>query len=75
YPCVQPSDSISFRTSLTKYLDGVRHYALQGMKEATSNQAIAWWWKDVVVRKSLFEECAGVKFERLLLALSTHAIM
>ncbi|KAJ7773581.1 hypothetical protein DFH07DRAFT_801216 [Mycena maculata] len=39
--------------------------------KAISPLAVAWWWKDVVVRKSL-EECAGGRFERLLLARSTH---
>jgi hypothetical protein len=28
-------------------------------KEATPETVGAWWWKDVVVRKSLLEECAG----------------
>ncbi|EPT03072.1 hypothetical protein FOMPIDRAFT_97971 [Fomitopsis schrenkii] len=37
-------------------------------------QAAAWWWQDVVVRKSLLEECSGERFERLLLAVSTHAL-
>ena len=52
---------------------------------------MAWWWKDVIVRKSLLEECVGEKyvykilnldmandferFERVLVALSTHALM
>ncbi|KAJ7619989.1 hypothetical protein DFH06DRAFT_949532, partial [Mycena polygramma] len=38
-------------------------------------KSVAWWWKDVVVRKSLLEECAGEQFERLVLALSTHALL
>lgn len=38
------------------------------------SQSFGWWWKDVPVRKSLLEECTGPKFERLLLALSIHAL-
>ncbi|KIM34244.1 hypothetical protein M408DRAFT_36372, partial [Serendipita vermifera MAFF 305830] len=34
-----------------------------------------WWWKDVLVRKSLFEECTGARFERLLLSFSIHVLM
>jgi hypothetical protein len=48
---------------------------------ASSNPAVqsnitvhGWWWKDVPVRKSLFEECAGPRFERLILALSIHVL-
>ncbi|KAF8587880.1 hypothetical protein K439DRAFT_1243937, partial [Ramaria rubella] len=37
-------------------------------------QPIAWWWSSIVVRKSLLEECSGERFEKLLLALSTHAL-
>ena len=63
-------------------------------KQAEQNVNVdAWWWKDVLVRKSLLEECAGERlspanpyavtrlltygndrFERLLLALSTHTL-
>ncbi|TFK51950.1 hypothetical protein OE88DRAFT_1679525 [Heliocybe sulcata] len=35
---------------------------------------LAWWWRDIMVRKSLLEECSGDKFERVVLALSTHAL-
>ena len=34
-----------------------------------------WWWRNVVIRKATLEECTGEKFERLLLALSIHALM
>ena len=34
-----------------------------------------WWWRHVVIRKATLEECTGEKFERLLLALSIHALM
>ncbi|KAG8800455.1 hypothetical protein FRC17_006874, partial [Serendipita sp. 399] len=34
-----------------------------------------WWWKDSPVRKTLLEECTGPRFERLLLALSIHALV
>lgn len=48
-------------------------------KPGTSSSSIVdecpgWWWKDVLIRKSLFEECTGQKFERVLLALSIHAL-
>lgn len=35
----------------------------------------SWWWRDVVIRKAILEECTGERFERLLLALSIHALM
>ncbi|KZT25188.1 hypothetical protein NEOLEDRAFT_1241951 [Neolentinus lepideus HHB14362 ss-1] len=90
YPCLQPADSTAFRTSLTKYLESVRHRAIDvkpGGSNAVSSakdtigkstdrdyeRKLEWWWKDVMVRKSLLEECSGDKFERLMLALSTHA--
>ncbi|KAG6853130.1 hypothetical protein C0991_006653 [Blastosporella zonata] len=100
YPCVAPPDTLAFRTSVSKYLETLRHNSvfpssslkattntapgskLKG-KESTktkapsnpNSNAVAWWWKDVVVRKSLLEECAGERFERLLLSLSTHALL
>ncbi|KAF8875956.1 hypothetical protein CPB84DRAFT_1853108 [Gymnopilus junonius] len=87
YPCGQPSESLAFRTSLSKYLENLRHQCVytssshartpakstSRLKSSDSN--MAWWWKDVVVRKSLLEECSGDKFERLILSLSTHALM
>ncbi|KAF9480368.1 hypothetical protein BDN70DRAFT_619803 [Pholiota conissans] len=92
YPCNQPSESLAFRTSLTKYLENLRHHCIyptssrsaassttisktKAPSEASENSDYAWWWKDVIVRKSLLEECAGDKFERLLLSLSTHTLM
>ncbi|KDR70941.1 hypothetical protein GALMADRAFT_144407 [Galerina marginata CBS 339.88] len=93
YPCIQPSESLAFRTSLTKYLENLRHQCIYPSssaarttgKQSTSSlkvsdskpnsESVAWWWKDVVVRKSLLEECSGDKFERLMLSLSTHALM
>lgn len=88
YPCLQPSDTIAFRTSLAKYLESLRHQSLYpapkepnglGVKSNQKQKTIkrkdfAWWWKDVVVRKSLLEECSGEKFERLLLSVSTHVL-
>ncbi|GBE86319.1 predicted protein [Sparassis crispa] len=85
YPCLQPSDTTAFRVSLTKYLESLRHGIVhtnhkvsnsdnKGKMRDSTDTAGAWWWKDVVVRKSLLEECAGERFERLLLALSTHAL-
>ncbi|KAF7371182.1 hypothetical protein MSAN_00753700 [Mycena sanguinolenta] len=89
YPCVQPADSTAFRTSLAKFLQDLRHSSVfpagpSGQHGQPSGKTIpppaeaktvAWWWKDVVVRKSLLEECAGEKFERLILALSTYALL
>ena len=43
--------------------------------QTTTTKVHGWWWKDVPVRKSLFEECTGPRFERLLLALSIHVLM
>ena len=33
----------------------------KGKQHASSpeDEAVAWWWKDVVVRKSILEECSG----------------
>ncbi|KAJ6471904.1 hypothetical protein C8R45DRAFT_1217875 [Mycena sanguinolenta] len=90
YPCLQPADSTAFRTSLAKFLQDLRHNSIfpagpSGQLGQPSGKTIpspvsevktvAQWWKDVVVRKSLLEECAGEKFERLILALSTHALL
>ncbi|KAG6910057.1 hypothetical protein DXG01_013503 [Tephrocybe rancida] len=85
YPCVAPSDTLAFRTSLSKYIETLRHNsvyptskgAISGPKPKGKEQVrvAAWWWKDVVVRKSLLEECAGERFERLLLSVSTHVLL
>ncbi|RDB23829.1 hypothetical protein Hypma_008945 [Hypsizygus marmoreus] len=86
YPCLAPSDTVAFRTSLAKYLETLRHDSLYPSSKAPAlangkvkvkndGTAVAWWWKDVLVRKSLLEECAGEKFERLLLSVSTHALL
>ncbi|KAF9820812.1 hypothetical protein IEO21_01039 [Rhodonia placenta] len=88
YPCLQPSDTTAFRISLSKYLEALRHssiYPSHAENKAKSSEgkrlspgsAIsgAAWWKDVVVRRSLLEECCGNRFERLILALSTHALL
>ncbi|KAF9072362.1 hypothetical protein BDP27DRAFT_428596 [Rhodocollybia butyracea] len=68
YPCIKPSETIAFRTSFAKYLENTRQSSIR------ENSASSSWWKDVQVRKSLLEECAGVKFLRLILALSTQVI-
>ncbi|KZT70848.1 hypothetical protein DAEQUDRAFT_810432 [Daedalea quercina L-15889] len=86
YPCLQPADTTAFRISLAKYLEALRHSSLypshgedrrkgkdDTKKSADTPQRHA-WWQDVVVRKSLLEECSGERFERLLLALSIHAL-
>ncbi|KAJ7036637.1 hypothetical protein C8F04DRAFT_1095201 [Mycena alexandri] len=77
YPCVQPAETTAFRTSLAKFLETLRHSSMPSGRTDSKTPAAnsAWWWKDVVVRKSLLEECAGEKFERLILALSTHALL
>ncbi|KDQ19071.1 hypothetical protein BOTBODRAFT_52254 [Botryobasidium botryosum FD-172 SS1] len=72
YPCIQPVDTISFRNSASKYIESLRHQAIH--PTSTKGKEGAWWWKDIVVRKSLLEECTGERFERVLVALSTHAI-
>ncbi|KAJ7857907.1 hypothetical protein B0H13DRAFT_1727355 [Mycena leptocephala] len=87
YPCSQPTDTTAFRTSLAKFLENLRHNsifsAVPSRKQNSPHsktpvggvESFAWWWKDVVVRKSLLEECGGERFERLMLALSTHALL
>ncbi|KAI3619220.1 hypothetical protein WG66_013019 [Moniliophthora roreri] len=70
YPCLKPSDSTIFRTSLAKYLEALRHDSLR----TSAPQQIPYWWKDVMVRRSLLEECAGEKFMRILVAFSTHVL-
>lgn len=45
------------------------------MKDSEPTPLYGWWWKDVLVRKSLLEECTGPRFERLLLALSIHVLL
>ncbi|KAJ6467993.1 hypothetical protein C8R47DRAFT_810656 [Mycena vitilis] len=85
YPCTQPADTTAFRTSLAKFLETLRHnptapsgkQARPDSKTSAASDAksVAWWWKEVVVRKSLLEECAGERFERLVLALSTHTLL
>lgn len=44
-------------------------------KPVRQKDVFGWWWKDVPVRKSLLEESTGPRFERLLLALSAHALL
>ncbi|KAJ6580719.1 hypothetical protein B0H19DRAFT_982261 [Mycena capillaripes] len=85
YPCLQPIDTTAFRTSLAKYLENLRHASIfpaapskqprPDSKLISGATGVAWWWKDVVVRRSLLDECAEEKFERLVLALSTHALL
>ncbi|PSR70707.1 hypothetical protein PHLCEN_2v13437 [Hermanssonia centrifuga] len=74
YPCTQPADTLAFRTALTKYLESLKHDALHSKSANKDSEESAWWWKDIIIRKSLLEECAGDRFTRLLLALSTHAL-
>ena len=71
YPCLQPSDTTAYRIALAKYLEGLRNAIAhtsraqtndpKGKQRATpaEDEASAWWWKDVVVRKSILDECSG----------------
>jgi hypothetical protein len=73
YPCSQPSDSVAFRAVLAKYLEALRNQAIRPETlpklQSTSSKGKSpapgittpdpWWWKDVVVRRSLLEECTG----------------
>jgi len=76
YPCSQPSDSVAFRAVLAKYLEGLRNHVVRpetlSKFQTTSSSSKSkspgpgttpdpWWWKDVVVRKSLLEECTGIR--------------
>ncbi|OSD05308.1 hypothetical protein PYCCODRAFT_1223699 [Trametes coccinea BRFM310] len=89
YPCLQPSDATAFRIALAKYMEGIRNsithttHAVDKPSDSSSrgqpasqseNDPPAWWWRDVVVRKSVLDECAGERFERLILAFSSHAV-
>ncbi|KAI0255701.1 hypothetical protein BJV78DRAFT_566615 [Lactifluus subvellereus] len=87
YPCSQPSDSVAFRAVLAKYLEGLRNQVVRpetlSKSQSTSSKGKSsglgttlehWWWRDIVVRKSLLEECTGIRFERMIIALSTHAL-
>ncbi|OCH86938.1 hypothetical protein OBBRIDRAFT_837763 [Obba rivulosa] len=71
YPCLRSSNTVAFRVSLAKYLEATRND--EQRIEATAETA--WWWKDVIVRKFLLEECYGERFEKLMLALSTHVLL
>ncbi|KAH9004552.1 hypothetical protein EDB86DRAFT_2883979 [Lactarius hatsudake] len=72
YPCSQPSDSVAFRAVLAKYLESLRNQAIRPetlpKSQSTSSKGKSpapgvtpdpWWWKDVLVRRSLLEECTG----------------
>ncbi|KAG7444424.1 uncharacterized protein BT62DRAFT_934083 [Guyanagaster necrorhizus] len=75
YPCLKPADTTTFRNSLAKYIENLRHQAIASSADAESPTAnVAWWWRDVVVRKSLLEQCEGEKFMRMVVCLSTHAL-
>ncbi|KAM5530821.1 hypothetical protein V8D89_015511 [Ganoderma adspersum] len=87
YPCVQPADTAAYRIALAKYLERLRNAIVhtkhahaadpKGKRPASSaeDEVVARWWKDVVVRKSILDECSGDRFERLILALSSHAVL
>ncbi|KAI9062678.1 hypothetical protein FKP32DRAFT_1573437 [Trametes sanguinea] len=89
YPCLQPSDAAAFRIALAKYMEGIRNSithtthaveklpgsASRGLVAQPEHEPQAWWWRDVVVRKSVLDECAGERFERLILAFSSHAVL
>ncbi|KAJ8516888.1 hypothetical protein ONZ45_g5862 [Pleurotus djamor] len=69
-----PAESTAFRVSLTKYLEGLRTRHRETSKDEETSILMSSMWKDTLVRKSLLEECAGDRFEQLILSLSTHAI-
>ncbi|KAI0675986.1 hypothetical protein C8Q78DRAFT_1007502 [Trametes maxima] len=89
YPCLQPSDSTAFRIALSKYIEAIRNGIVytthageklpdpKGKQRASPalEEPTAWWWKDIVVRKSILDECCSERFERLILALSSHAVL
>ncbi|KAL1741498.1 hypothetical protein HDZ31DRAFT_66871 [Schizophyllum fasciatum] len=90
YPCKKPSDSVAYRAALAKYLETLRHSAIGGghsgpaggtMRKSPKGEIFnrsnssSTWWKDVLVRKSTLEECSGERFERIMVALSTQALM
>ncbi|KAJ7582658.1 hypothetical protein C8J56DRAFT_226206 [Mycena floridula] len=62
YPCLAPNEKLVFRVAVTKYLESLRRKNLNS------------WWRDVVVRKSLLDDCLGTKFERIMVALSTQVL-
>ncbi|KAK0488666.1 hypothetical protein IW261DRAFT_1440886 [Armillaria novae-zelandiae] len=75
YPCLKPADTTTFRNSLAKCLENLRHQAIASFAEAgTLTTNVPWWWRDVVVRKSLLEQCEGEKFMRMVVCLSAHAL-
>ncbi|KAK0434653.1 hypothetical protein EV421DRAFT_1839637 [Armillaria borealis] len=75
YPCLKPADTMTFRNSLAKYLENLRHQSIASFADAgTPTTNVAWWWRDVVVRKSLLEQCEGEKFMRMVVCLSAHAL-
>lgn len=60
----------AYRIALAKYIEGLRNAIVhtrhaytadpKGKQHAASPEGeVAWWWKDVVVRKSILEECSG----------------
>ncbi|KAL0063513.1 hypothetical protein AAF712_009610 [Marasmius tenuissimus] len=79
HPCSKPTDSPVFRASLAKYLEQLRHGALRSSSSTSTSLKSQGttdkpWWGDIVVRKSLLEECAGDKFMRLIVSFSTHVL-
>ncbi|EDR02692.1 uncharacterized protein LACBIDRAFT_308251 [Laccaria bicolor S238N-H82] len=92
YRCLQPSETVAFRTSLSKYFETLRHHSrypslktslgasagkakAKELRTEAESLTTAWWWRDVVVHKSLPEDCFGEKFERLLLSVSMHVLL
>lgn len=72
YPCTQPSDTLAFRNALTKYMETLKQAVLHpgtAGNDLSFPTTSAWWWKDVIIRKSLLEECHG---ERCVVSLVVH---
>ena len=53
----------AFKIALSKYLESIRNAVTHTTHTADSKgkppEAVAWWWKDVVVRKTVLDECSG----------------
>ncbi|KAF8199033.1 hypothetical protein BJ912DRAFT_686658 [Pholiota molesta] len=89
---MQPTCRIlAFRTTLTKYLENLRHQCIypsssrssassgtsaksKPSNEVKDNSEQAWWWKDVIVRKSFWKSARG-QIRATHVVLSTHALM
>ena len=44
------------------------------LASSSTASTFGWWWKEILPRASVLQDCSGDRFERLLLALSVHAL-